>query len=321
MRVRIATVCQAKSLCRSTEGNRNFILGVLDKLYEQAPDIVCLPEAFTAKGVPARTVADVAEPIPGPTTEALADLARKHRSHIICPIYTERHGTFRNSAVLIGRDGTIEGIYDKAHPSTSSWDYTVFEGGIAPGDGSGVFDLDFGRVALRICMDVNFPEDWQELEEQGTRIAFWPSAFDGGMLPQAYALLHHCYVVSAVRTGRARVINPCGRTVAETAPGESYAIAQFNPDYIVARQEFNRSIPQAILAKYGREVRVDVYPEDSLFLVEPVGDGLTTEQLQGEFGFESAVQFVARHREAYRQIRQGLPATPQSARHGDRPCD
>jgi N-carbamoylputrescine amidase len=96
------------------------------------PDVICLPEAFTARGVPTRSVADVAEPVPGPTTDALAGLARAYGCYVVCPIYTRRDGRFFNSAVLIDRGGAIAGIYDKARPCLTA--DGVFEEGVMAGE-------------------------------------------------------------------------------------------------------------------------------------------------------------------------------------------
>ncbi|MCX8183478.1 MAG: carbon-nitrogen hydrolase family protein [Crenarchaeota archaeon] len=126
--------------------------------------------------------------------------ARAAKCYIICPILTKRRGKIWNSAILIGRNGEIIGIYDKVHPVTSSSDYTVFEGGVSPGKEALAFDLDFGRVGIQICFDIIFPESWRELAEKGVKIVFWPSAYNGGFPLQVYAYLHQYYVVSSVRS-------------------------------------------------------------------------------------------------------------------------
>jgi len=275
----------------------------------ESPDLVCLPEAFTARGVPTRSVADVAETVPGPTTDCFAALARRHRCYILCPIYTKREGVFRNSAVVIDRQGSIAGIYDKRRPCASSRDFTVFEEGIAPGEEPGIFDLDFGRVGIRICMDIHFSEDWILLSEMGAKAVFWPSAYDGRTMLQSQAILHYQYLISSVRTGRSRVVNPCGRVIAESTPSRAYTTAEINLDYVVAREEFNAGVPDAIARKYGAEVTVRHYPEDGLFLVEPEG-ALTAKELRAEFNFQSAADFVEQHRQAYRRLLLGCRQGP-----------
>ena len=59
------------------------------------------------------------------------------------------------------------------------------------------FDLDFGRVGLQTCFDMNFDDTWHQLYAQHTDIVFWPSAYGGGMPIRAYAKLYHFAIVPA----------------------------------------------------------------------------------------------------------------------------
>lgn len=300
MKVRVAGVSQSKSLGRSVASNLKFITKTLEPLLEAGADIVCLPEAFTAKGVPITSVADVAETVPGPTIDVLAELASRYHCYIICPIYTWRDRVFRNSAVLLDRSGAVAGIYDKARPCASSTTYTVFEEGIVPGTGPGYFDLDLGRIGIRICMDVEFSADWKELADNDVKVVFWPSAFAGGIMLQAHAVQHHYYIVSAVRAGPSRIIDPCGHILAETAPNESYVVAEVNLDYAVMPQNANNSL-ERIAARYGDHVRSRSYPEEGLFLIEPAVPDLTIAEVCSELELEPAQRVRERHAEAYRR--------------------
>jgi beta-ureidopropionase len=318
-RARIATICQARHFCQTVDENRAHVLRTLDLALRQNPDLVCLPEAFTTVSVPYKSVADVAEPIPGPTTDAVAQQARKHRCYVICPIKTRREGECWNSAVVIDRTGGIVGIYDKVHPVTSSSDYTVFESGVAPASEVPLFDLDFGRIGVQICYDAGFPETWDLLREKGARAVFWPSAYNGGFPLQVYAYLHHYYVISSVRTDKSRIIDPCGVVLAETDDLVNVIYRDINLDYAVCHYDFNYSIPDEIMEAYPGRVEIRPHRDDAHFLVEPLDNGLTVEQLQHEFGFESTFQYHQRHRDAFVRMHLGKAPSVQRAGHGDRP--
>jgi len=318
-RVRIATVCQGGQFFSSVEENRRYVMRLLDLALRQNPDIVCLPEAFATVSVPAGSLDELAETVPGPTTDAVSETAREHNCYIICPVKTRRDSKLWNSAVIIERSGDILGIYNKVQPVTSSCDYTVFEDGITPGNEFPVFDLDSGCIGVQICFDIGFPEGWQRLSEKGAKIVFWPSAYNGGFPLQVYAYLHHYYVVSSVQSDKSRIIDPLGVILAETDRHTNVIYRDINLDFVVSHYDFNYSIPDEIMKAYSGRVKITSHIDDAHFLVEPIDDSLTTVQLQREFGFEPAFQYHQRHQEAYPLIRRGKRPVPQKALHGDRP--
>jgi len=71
---------------------------------------------------------------------------------------------------------------------------------VEPGRQVKVFQTDFGRLGLAICFDVNFPEVWQEMADQGAELVVWPSAYSAGTSLQAHALNHHFYIVTSTLT-------------------------------------------------------------------------------------------------------------------------
>lgn len=316
---RIATVCLDNRHSSSIEENRASGMRLLDLALRQKPDLVCLPEAFSSVGTPREQISQVAESVPGPTTDAAASRARAGRCYVICPVVTQRDGQCWNSAVVIDRQGAILGIYDKIHPVTSSSDYTSFEEGTQPGTKAPVFELDFGAIGIQICFDIQFPGRWAALAEQGARVVFWPSAYNGGFPLQAYAWLHHVYVISAVQTQKARFINPCGEVLAETDSLLNVIYRDINLDYAVCHYDFNYNIPEWIAERYPGRVKVSTYADAGHFLVEPMDVKITLEQLKEEFGFETVSGYTQFHEAAFARLRAGLAAVPQQAGHGERP--
>jgi predicted amidohydrolase len=144
---------------------RDEIAGLVDREAGTGVDLVVLPETWLGQK-------DNPETLSGPTITTFSALANKHRTYIVCPI-DRRDGKRRlNSAVLLDRAGKVAGIYDKVFPY---WSNSICEP-VCVGERAPVFQTDFGRLGLAICFDVNFPEIWQLLADQGAELVVWPSA-------------------------------------------------------------------------------------------------------------------------------------------------
>jgi beta-ureidopropionase len=151
---------------------------------------------------------DAAEPVPGPTTERMQALARRHQMAIVVPVYErEQAGVYYNTAAMIDADGAFLGKYRKTHiPHTSGfWEKYFFK----PGNlGYPVFETRFGRVGIYICYDRHFPEGARALGLNGAEIVFNPSATVAGLsqylwkLEQpAHAVANGYFVAASNRVG------------------------------------------------------------------------------------------------------------------------
>lgn len=141
--------------------------------------IVCLPELFRSQYFCQREDTryfDLAEPIPGPTTQALANTARKAHVTIIAPIFERRSsGIYHNSAVVLNADGQIAGVYRKMHIPDDPAYYEKYY--FTPGDlGFRAFETEFGRIGVLICWDQWYPEAARIATLMGAQILFYPTA-------------------------------------------------------------------------------------------------------------------------------------------------
>ena len=146
---------------------------------ERGADIVCLPELFRTRYFPQQesTAAfDLAEAVPGPTTERMTKLAREQGVVLIVPLFERRAaGLYHNSAAVIDRTGELLGVYRKAHVPDDPLFYEKFY--FAPGEaGFRAFDTAAGRIGVLICWDQWFPEAARLLALDGADILFYPSA-------------------------------------------------------------------------------------------------------------------------------------------------
>ncbi len=141
--------------------------------------IVCLPELFQTQYFCQREDAslfDLAEPIPGPTTQKLSDLAKQLKIVLIASLFEKRAaGVYHNTAVLFDTDGALRGLYRKMHIPDDPLYYEKYY--FTPGDlGFRAFDTEVGRVGTLVCWDQWYPEGARLTALQGAAILFYPTA-------------------------------------------------------------------------------------------------------------------------------------------------
>lgn len=176
---------------RSPLDNCRQFAPLIAKAARQRADLVVLPETLTYYGL-RRQFVDVAEPIPGPSTDYFGELARKHNLYIVAGLVERDQHLIYNVAVLISPDGKLAGKYRKV-----SLPRGEIEGGIAPGNEYPVFDTRFGKIGMMICYDGFFPEVARRLTTHGAEIIAWPVWGCNPVLAQARAAENHVYLVSS----------------------------------------------------------------------------------------------------------------------------
>jgi N-carbamoylputrescine amidase len=142
-------------------------------------NVVCLPELFRAQYFCQREdirLFDLAEPIPGPSTQELAEAARKARVAIVASLFERRApGLYHNTAVTLNADGAIVSVYRKMHIPDDPLYYEKFY--FAPGDlGFQAVDTAFGRIGTLVCWDQWYPEGARLTAMQGAEVLFYPTA-------------------------------------------------------------------------------------------------------------------------------------------------
>lgn len=188
------------------------------------PDIVCLPEGITLIGT-GKSIAQVSEPLRGPTSKRLGRAAKKLGCYIVAGIYEREGAAIYNTALLIGRDGSVVGSYRKTHlPREEA------EAGLSPGSGYPVFETDFGRVGLLICWDVQFPEPARALALRGAEVILLPIWGGSVDLTRARAIENHVFLISSSYDMRSMVLDPTGQVLAEATKDKPLALAELHLD-------------------------------------------------------------------------------------------
>ncbi|MDD9961048.1 MAG: acyltransferase [Gammaproteobacteria bacterium] len=217
--------------------------------------VLCLQEIFsTPYFCPSQDASwyETAEPVPGPTTERLAELAREFQMAIVAPIYEkEAPGILYNTAAVLDADGAYLGKYRKTHiPHTSGfWEKFFFR----PGNlGYPVFQTAYAKVGVYICYDRHFPEGARALGLNGAEVVYNPSATVKGLsghlweLEQPAHAAANGYFMGCVNRvgveapwnlgefyGRSYFVNPRGEIIAQAAEGrDELLVAELELDLI-----------------------------------------------------------------------------------------
>jgi N-carbamoylputrescine amidase len=261
------------------EENLARALAGIDDAAARGARLVCLQELFrTRYFCQAEDAARfaLAEPVPGPTVEAVAKRAAARGVAVVASVFERRAaGLYHNTAVVIDADGSLAGVYRKMHIPDDPLYYEKFY--FTPGDlGFRAFETRAGRVGTLVCWDQWFPEAARLTALAGAQLLVYPTAigWETGARPEweaaehdawetaqrAHAIANGIFVVAVNRVGREErltfwgqsfVADPFGRVVARaSASEEETLVVDCNLDLI---EEARRGWP------FLRDRRIDAY--------------------------------------------------------------
>jgi N-carbamoylputrescine amidase len=245
--------------------------------------IICLQELFRSQYFCREENADLfdlAEPVPGPSTEALSKLARSLNVVIIGSLFERRTaGVYHNTAAILDADGSLLGKYRKMHIPDDPLYYEKFY--FTPGDlGFPNFDTRFGRIGVLVCWDQWYPEGARLSSLGGANILFYPTAigwhasekqqFGAAQLDawrtiqRSHAIANGVFVAAVNRVGfegppqsglefwgHSFVCDPFGQVLAEASPDkEEILVVKCDPGRV---EEVRRNWP------FLRDRRIDAY--------------------------------------------------------------
>ncbi len=272
------------------------VVDLVDQEGARGVDLIALPETWRGQH------AGSAETLDGPTIRALAALARRHRTYIVCPLDRQDGSRRLNSAVLLDRAGNITCVYDKVYPYWSEFDLTP---PVEVGQDAPVYQADFGRVGMAICFDANFPEVWRRLADEGAELVIWPSAYSAGTTLQAHALIHHFYIVTATQTRDCIVYDITGQEMRyERSDDVNISRVTLDLDRAIYHENFNMDKLDRLLREHGQDVEVEQHLQREQWIVlRARRPGVSARALAREYGLEELRDYVNRSRREIDRLR------------------
>ncbi len=211
----LQTACAA-----NPEANLKHTLALAERAARAGARIICTQELFRSRyfcqSEDHRNFS-LAEKIPGPSTAAFCQLARKHRVVIIASLFEKRaSGVYHNTAVVIDADGSLLGAYRKMHIPDDPLYHEKFY--FTPGDlGFKAWQTKYAKIGVLLCWDQWYPEAARLTAMQGAEILFYPTAIGWHprekkkyglkqhgaweIIQRAHAVANGCYVAAANRIG------------------------------------------------------------------------------------------------------------------------
>jgi N-carbamoylputrescine amidase len=273
------------SMTADPEANLEKAIARVREAAGRGATLICLPELFRTLYIGQREDHDLfnlAEPVPGPSTEALGKVARELSVVIVASLFERRApGLYHNTAAILDADGKVAGIYRKMHiPDDPSY-YEKFY--FTPGDlGFKAFDTAAGRIGTLVCWDQWYPEGARLTALQGAAILLYPTAIGWHpaekaqygpqqldawrTIQRSHAIANGCYVAAVNRVGfeqldgqgaglefwgQSFLADPFGVVLAE-APADAEAILVVPLDF-KRLEDVRRNWP------FLRDRRVDAY--------------------------------------------------------------
>ena len=209
--------------------NLKHTLKLAEEAGSQGAKIICTNELFRSQYFcqsEDHKYVDLAEEIPGPSTEAFSAIARKYQAVVIASLFEKRaSGLYHNTAVIIDADGSFLGLYRKMHIPDDPLYYEKFY--FTPGDvGFKTWQTRYGKIGVLICWDQWYPEAARLTALQGAEILFYPTAIGWHpsekekygrnqhgaweTIQRAHAVANGCYVAAINRVGLERPIGGDG---------------------------------------------------------------------------------------------------------------
>ncbi len=248
--------------------NLEKTLSLIAQAAKKGAQVICLQELFLTKyfaQAEDKKNFELAESIPGSTTNALCESAKKNKVNLIGSVFEKANdGKYYNTAVVIDSSGKLAGTYRKMHVPYDPRFYEKYY--FAPGDaGFNSFDLGNVKIAPLICYDQWFPEAARLVSLEGAQIVFYPTAIGWGgsdridktiqkaqleawkTIQKSHAIANGVFVSAVNRVGveddiefwgNSFVCSPDGQVIAQASQDkEEVLIAECNLDLIKEQRE------------------------------------------------------------------------------------
>lgn len=216
----------------TVEKNIASMSELIDKAGKAGCTIICLPEGWPTCNTGLGMQKTESNTLEGSASVMMAGKAKQYGMYIVSGLYSWAGDILKNVAVLYGRTGKIEGIYEKVQLPDSE-----AEAGAVPGNSFPVFTTDFGKIGILICWDSFFPEVSRILAVNGAEILFCPVWGDvrgpdsWKLTARSRAIDNGVFFVTNIFDGHSLIVNPAGDVLQESGIQGTLLTAEIDLNY------------------------------------------------------------------------------------------
>lgn len=259
------------------------------------PDLILLPEMCDRSQLLAQDEREIYfKARESKIFDFFSDVAKKNNCYIVFNTRLDVDTNYYNTTYIIDRQGKLLGKYFKNYLTLYEMDAHG-----QPTNDVPVFDLDFGKVSVATCFDLNFDKLRIKHVEANSNIILFPTMYHGGIVQNYWAYSTKAFFVSSHggRLSPSEILNPLGEVVASTTNYFDFVVTKINLDYTIVHLDYHFGKLKALKEKYKDKVKIHDPGRLGVVLVYSEHETLSAKEMIEEFDiieastyFEKSIQ-------------------------------
>lgn len=250
------------------------------------PDLILLPEMFDRSQFLTLEERDIYFKARGNKIfEYFSGVAKKNNCYIVFNTRLDSDTNYYNTTYVINRKGEVQGKYFKNYPTIYE-----MEAHVVPTDDVPVFNLDFGKVTVATCFDLNFDTLRTKHVALAPDIILFPTMYHGGIVQNYWAYSISAFLISSHggRLSPSEILNPLGEVVASTTNYFDFAVARINLDNVTVHLDYHFAKLKALKDKYRDKVIIHDPGRLGVVLIYSEHETISAKEMIKEFGIIEA---------------------------------
>ena len=269
---------------QKVDAMKDFLKWQVGQVLHDKPDLIVLPEACDRPWALTTDQQYKYYEVRGnQILDFLSDIASKNRCYIAFGMKRlDKNNIWRNSCIMLDRNGKIAGIYDKNFPTPGEMER------LEASDEVKLIQTDFGKVGCAICFDLNFDELRERYAKLKPDLMIYIGMYHGGMVQAEWAYSCRSWFVGSIGVNSvfSQIRNPFGKVVATATNHFDYIVSTVNLDCELVHLDHNKVHLKELKKKYEDKVTIYDPGEFGVVMITSEDDNSSAEDMVKEFNIE-----------------------------------